>query len=344
MKRQKQLTEKIFIIAELSANHGHDIKVAIETVKAAKRTGADAIKLQTYTADTLTINCRNDYFLIKEGLWKGKTLYELYRVAFTPWEWHEELFKVAKEEGLVCFSTPFDKTAVDFLEKFDPPVYKIASFEIQDTPLIEYTASKGRPMIMSTGIAELEDIELAVKTCRDAGNNDTTLLKCTSSYPAPIEEANLLTIPDMKKRFGVEVGLSDHTMGIVASVVAVSLGAKVIEKHFIMDKSIGGPDASFSLDEKEFTEMVKAVRQAEQSLGEVNYELTEKAKGSKKFARSLFAVKDINAGEKFTEENVRSIRPGYGLHPKYLDSIKSKKAKLDLKKGTPLSLDMVIKK
>jgi len=337
MKRQKQLTEKIFIIAELSANHGHDIKVAIETVKAAKRTGADAIKLQTYTPDTLTIDCDNECFLIKEGLWKGKILYELYGEAYTPWDWHEELFKVAREEGLVCFSTPFDKTAVDFLEQFTPPFYKIASFEIQDTPLIKYTASKGRPMIMSTGIAELEDIELAVKTCRDAGNNDITLLKCTSSYPAPIEEANLMTIPDMEKRFGVEVGLSDHTIGIIAPVVAVSLGARVIEKHFILDKSIGGPDASFSLDEKEFTEMVRAVRQAEQSLGRVNYDLTEKAKGSKKFARSLFVVKDIKAGERFTEDNVRSIRPGYGMHPKYFNDIIETKALFDIKKGEPLT-------
>jgi len=326
---------KTLIIAELSANHGHKLEVAIETIKAAKRTGADAIKLQTYTADTLTIDCKNEYFTIKEGLWKGRTLYDLYKEAYTPWEWHKELFRVAKEEGLMCFSTPFDKTAVDFLEQFNPPAYKIASFEIQDIPLIEYAASKGRPMIMSTGIAELEDIDLAVQTCRDAGNNDITLLKCTSSYPAPIEEANLATIPDLKKRFGVKVGLSDHTLGIVAPVVAVTLGARVIEKHFILDKSIGGPDASFSLDEKEFTEMVKAVRQAEKAIGKVSYELTEKVKASRKFSRSLFVVKDIKAGETFTEDNVRSIRPGFGLHPKYLKEVIGKKAKLDIDKGTP---------
>jgi len=326
---------KTFIIAELSANHGHDINVAKETIKAAKRAGADAIKLQTYTADTLTIDCDNEYFIIKGGLWDGRTLYDLYKEAYTPWEWHEELFKVAKEEGLICFSTPFDKTAVDFLEQFNPPFYKIASFEIQDIPLIEYVASKRRPMIMSTGIAELKDLELAVKTCRDAGNNDITLLKCTSSYPAPIEEANLATIPDLKERFGVKVGLSDHTLGIVAPVVAVRLGATVIEKHFILDKSIGGPDASFSLDEKEFTEMVTAVRQAEKAVGKVSYKLTDKIKASRKFGRSLFVVKNIKAGEMFTEENVRSIRPGYGMHPKCLKEIIGKKSKLDMKKGEP---------
>ena len=327
---------KTFIVAELSANHGQKKKIAIESIRAAKRAGANAIKIQTYTADTLTINCDNDYFIINEGLWKGRTLYDLYKEAYTPWEWHEELFRVAKEEGLICFSTPFDKTAVDFLEQFNPPIYKIASFEIQDIPLIEYVASKGRPMIMSTGIAELEDIELAVKTCRDAGNNNIILLKCTSSYPAPIEEVNLATIPDFKARFGVEVGLSDHTLGIVAPVVAVSLGARIIEKHFILDKSIGGPDASFSLDEKEFAEMVTAVRQAEKAVGKVTYELTEKVKASRKFSRSLFVVKDIKAGEPFTEENVRSIRPGYGLHPKYLKDIIGKIAKENIKKGTPL--------
>jgi len=336
-------SKSVKIIAEISANHGQDKSIAIETIKAAKRTGADAIKLQTYTPDTITIDCDNKYFrgILKDTIWEGQNLYDLYKEAYTPWEWHKELFKVAREEGLSCFSTPFDNTAVDFLEQFDPPAYKIASFEITDIPLIEYTASKGRPMIMSTGIAELEDIELAVQTCRNAGNNDITLLKCTSSYPAPIEEANLLTLPDMKKRFGTEVGLSDHTIGIVAPVVAVSLGAKVVEKHFIMDKSIGGPDASFSLDENEFTEMVKAVRQAEQSVGEVSYELTEKSKSSKKFARSLFVVKDINAGEKFTEENVRSIRPGNGIHPRFFKDILGCKAKCSIKKGIPLDKNCV---
>lgn len=330
---------KTFIIAELSANHGQRIEVAIETIRAAKRAGADAIKLQTYTADSMTLDCDNSYFkdILNDTVWEGRTLYDLYQEAYTPWEWHEKLFQVAKEEGLICFSTPFDHTSVDFLEQFNPPVYKIASFEIQDIPLIEYTASKGRPMIMSTGIAELEDIELAVKTCRDAGNNDITLLKCTSSYPAPVEEANLLTIPNLAETFNVIAGLSDHTLGVIAPVVAVSLGARVIEKHFILDKSIGGPDASFSLDENEFSDMVNAVREAEKAIGKVSYELTEKVKASRKFARSLFVVKDIKAGEPFTEENIRSIRPGYGVHPKFLNEILGKTAKEDLEKGTPLS-------
>lgn len=336
---------KSFIIAELSANHGGKLEVAIETIRAAKRAGADAIKLQTYTADTMTIDCKNEYFtkVLDGSIWQGRTLYNLYQEAYTPWEWHAELFRAAKEEGLICFSTPFDKTAVDFLDQFDPPAYKIASFEIQDIPLIEYTASKGRPMIMSTGIAELEDIELAVKTCRDAGNNNIILLKCTSSYPAPIEEANLATIPDLKKRFGVEVGLSDHTLGIVAPVVAVTFGARVIEKHFILDKSIGGPDAGFSLDKNEFAQMVKAIRKAEKAIGKINYNLTEKQKKGKQFARSLYVVQDIKAGDEFTEKNVRSIRPGYGLHPKYLKEIIGKKALRDLKKGEPLSFNDISK-
>jgi len=333
------VNNKVFIVAELSANHHGDKKIAIESIRAAKKAGADAIKLQTYTADTMTIDCKNEFFtkVLDGSIWQGRSLYNLYEEAYTPWEWHEELFRVAKEEGILCFSAPFDKTAVDFLEQFNPPAYKIASFEIVDIPLIEYAASKGRPMIISTGIADLEDIELAVQTCRDAGNDDIILLKCTSSYPAPIEDANLATIPDLKKRFGVKAGLSDHTLGIVAPVVATTLGADMIEKHFILDKSIGGPDASFSLDEKEFTEMVSAVRQAEKAIGQVTYDITEKTKGSRKFTRSLFVVKDIKAGEPFTEENIRSIRPGFGLHPKYLKEILGKKAKTDIKRGTPLS-------
>lgn len=334
---------KTFIIAELSANHGHKLEIAIETIRAAKRAGANAIKLQTYTADTLTIDCDNKYFTIKEGLWEGRTLYDLYKEAYTPWEWHEELFRIAKEEGLLCFSTPFDQTAVDFLEQFNPPAYKIASFEIQDIPLIEYAATKGRPMIISTGIANLEDIELAVKTCRDAGNNDIALLKCTSSYPAPMEEANLATIPDLKQRFGVEAGLSDHTLGIVAPVVAVTLGARIIEKHFILNKSVGGPDASFSLDEKEFSEMVTAVRHAEKAMGQITYELSEKVQANRKFARSLFIVEDIQKGELITEKNLRSIRPGYGLHPKYYQEIIGRRAACDIKRGTPLSFELVTK-
>jgi len=333
----------VFIIAELSANHGHDIEIAKETIKAAKRSGADAIKLQTYTADTMTIDCYKDDFVINQGtIWDGRTLYDLYKEAYTPWEWHPELFETAKEEGLICFSSPFDKTAVDLLENLNAQAYKIASFEITDIPLIEYAASKGKPMIISTGIATDEDILLAVDTCRNVGNNDIILLKTTSQYPAKIEDANMLMIRDLAKRFNVVSGLSDHTLGIVVPIVATALGAKVIEKHFILDKSIGGPDASFSLDEKEFSEMVKAVRAAEKSLGKVDYSLTEKAKKSRQFARSLYVVKDIKAGEVITEENVRSIRPGFGMHPKYFKDVIGKKVKKPLEKGDRITKERII--
>ncbi len=333
---------KVFIIAELSANHNGSLENAIETIRAAKRTGADAIKLQTYTADTMTIDCKNEHFMINHGTeWDGEYLYDLYKRATTPWEWHKQLFEVAKEEGLICFSSPFDKSAVDFLEQFDVPIYKIASFEIQDIPLLEYAASKGKPIIISTGIAELEDIELAVETCKKAGNNDITILKCTSAYPADPKDANLITIPDIKERFGVKAGLSDHTLGIEGPVVATVLGATVIEKHFILDKSIGGPDAHFSLDEKEFTEMVSAVRKAEEMMGEVDYEMTEKKKKSRQFSRSLFVVKDVKKGDKITEENVRSIRPGYGMHPKYLKGIQGKSFSQEIARGTPLNEKLI---
>jgi len=339
-----KIGSKTFVIAELSANHGHDKSIAIETVRAAKKAGADAIKLQTYRPDTITIDCDNDYFQINDGTqWDGRTLYDLYEEAHLPWEWHEELFNVAKEEGLVCFSSPFDKTAVDFLEELNTPAYKIASFEIRDIPLIEYAASKRKTVIMSTGIATEADIRLAVDTCRKAGNEEIILLKCTSSYPAPIDLANLKTMVDMKNRFGVEVGLSDHTLGNTVPMVATSLGAKVIEKHFILDKSIGGPDAAFSLDREEFKSMVRAIREVEKAIGEVTYELSESAKKNKKFGRSLFAVKDIKKGESITEENVRSIRPGYGMHPKFLNEIKDTKAVCDIKKGIPIQWNMISK-
>ena len=337
------MKNKVFIIAELSANHNGDLEIAIETVRAAKRAGADAIKLQTYTADTITLDCDNEDFIIKGGtLWDGKTLHSLYNEAFTPLEWHEELFRVAKEEGLVCFSSPFDFTAVDFLEQFDVPAYKIASFEITDIPLIEYTARKGKPMIMSTGIATYEDIQLAVDTCRAVHNNDITILKCTSAYPAPIEEANLIMMQQFAKDFDVKVGLSDHTLGITLPVAATMLGASVIEKHFILDKSIGGPDAAFSLDEAEFTQMVKAVRGAQKAIGKVSYELTEKQKSGKQFSRSLYVSKDVTKGDVITKENVRSVRPGYGLHPKHLEDILGKTFNSDIEKGTAFSLDMII--
>ena len=332
--------DKCFIIAELSANHKGDLNVAIETIKAAKRTGADAVKLQTYTADTITLDVKNKYFEINQGtVWDGRYLYDLYKEAYTPWEWHEELFKVAKDEGLVCFSSPFDNTAVDLLENLGNPIYKVASFEITDIPLISYMASKGKPMIISTGIASLEDIELAIKTCKEQGNNDITILKCTSQYPAKPEDANLLTIPDIAKRFDVKAGLSDHTLGIEAPVVAVTLGAKVIEKHLILDKSIGGPDAHFSLDEKEFKAMVDAVRNAEKMMGKVDYELSPAKLNSRTFSRSLFVVKDINKGELITKDNIRSIRPNHGIPPKYFNEILGKKVNRKLIKGTPLSFD-----
>lgn len=336
---------KCFIIAELSANHGGKLEIALETVRAAKRTGADAIKIQTYTADTITLNSRKEHFKINQGThWDGQYLYDLYKKASLPWNWHAEIFRVAKEEGLVCFSSPFDQTAVDFLEELETPIYKIASFEITDIPLIEYAAKKGKPMIISTGIAEISDIELAIATCRKVGNDDITILKCTSAYPADPKVANLLTIQDIKERFNVKAGLSDHTMGIEGPIVAVALGATVIEKHFILDKSIGGPDAHFSLDEKEFTEMVKSVRLAEKMIGKVDYEMTEKKMKSRQFSRSLFIAENVKAGDKITKENVRSIRPGFGIHPKYFSDIVGSHFKVDKDKGTPMSIDFIVKK
>ncbi|MGB0428444.1 MAG: pseudaminic acid synthase [Flavobacteriales bacterium] len=336
------MSKKCFIIAELSANHGGKIEIAIETIKAAKRAGADAIKLQTYTADTITLDSKKEYFKINQDThWDGQYLHDLYKEAYLPWEWHKKLFEVAKTEGLVCFSSPFDHTAVDLLENLNVPIYKIASFEITDIPLIEYTASKGKPMIISTGIAEIADIELAIETCKKAGNDDITILKCTSAYPAEPKDANLITIPDIATRFGVKSGLSDHTLGTEAPAIAVALGATVIEKHFILDKSIGGADAHFSLDEKEFKEMVDAVRLTEKMMGKVDYEMTEKKKKSRQFSRSLFIVEDVKKGQKITEENVRSIRPGFGLHPKHLKELIGKEFNADFEKGTPLSFDLI---
>ena len=329
--------DRVFIIAELSANHNGSLEVALKTVEAAKEAGADAIKLQTYTAQTLTLDCKREDFVIGGGtLWDGKTMYELYDEAHTPWEWHEELFAHARALGLEVFSTPFDQSAVDFLERFDPPAYKIASFEITDHELIRYAASKGRPMIISTGIATIGEIQEAVDICRQEGNDEIVLLKCTSAYPAPLEEANLRTIPNLAETFGVVAGFSDHTLGITAPVAAVALGAKVIEKHFILDKSLGGPDAAFSLDKEEFTAMVDAVRQTEKLLGRVDYAMTEKKKKSRQFARSLYVAEDIAEGERFTLKNVRSVRPGYGLHPRYLPQILGKRACRPLKKGDRL--------
>jgi pseudaminic acid synthase len=331
--------QHVFVIAELSANHNGSLATAIETIRAAKRTGADAIKFQTYTADTLTLDCDESDFVIKGGtIWDGKTLYDLYKEAYTPWEWHAQLFEVAKEEGLVCFSSPFDKTAVDFLETLHCPIYKIASFEITDIPLIEYVAKQGKPIIISTGIASYKDIHLAVETCRKVGNNNITLLKCTSSYPAPVAEANLAMMQQLAIDFKVKIGLSDHTLGSTVPVIATALGAEVIEKHFILDRSIGGPDASFSMNEIEFTAMVKAIREAEVAVGTTSYELSPKQVAGKDFSRSLYVAKAIKKGDIITESTIRSVRPGFSLHPKHLPEILGKTAKRDLKKGERISL------
>jgi len=316
------ITDGTLIIAELSANHNGNINNALKTIKAAKDIGANVIKLQTYTADTLTLNCDRDDFIIKGGtLWDGQTLYGLYKDAYTPWEWHQELFDYARKIGIDIFSSPFDKTAVDFLEQFNPSAYKIASFEITDYDLVRYTASKGRPIIISTGIATVEEIQDVVNICREEGNNEIVLLKCTSAYPAKLEEANLLTIPELADKFEVISGFSDHTLGVTAPIVAVTLGAMVIEKHFILDKSIGGADAAFSLDKKQFSEMIRLVRETEKLLGKVDFSMNNKKKESRRFSRSLYVSKSIKKGEVFSEKNIKSVRPGYGLHPKHLNDI-----------------------
>ncbi len=330
------------IIAELSANHNKKKELAIESIRAMKQAGADAVKIQTYTPDTITINSKNDYFKLQQGtLWDGQTLYGLYEKAYTPWDWQPELKKIAEDLGLIFFSSPFDKSAVDFLEEMDVPTYKVASFEITDIPLIKYIALKGKPIIISTGIASISDIEEAITVCKKMGNEQIILLKCTSAYPAPIDEMNLLTIPDMAKRFKKIIGLSDHTLGPNISVAAVALGAKVIEKHFIIDRKLGGPDAEFSTEPDEFKLMVNGIREVEKALGKINYELSDKIKKNKIFSRSLFVVKDIKKGEIFTEENIRSIRPGHGLHPRHLEEIIGKKSMGDLKRGEPLKWEMV---
>jgi len=331
----------VFIIAELSANHNGSLETALHTIKAAARAGANAIKLQTYTADTITINSNKSDFVIAGTIWEGRNLYNLYQEAYTPWEWHAALFQAARDEGLVCFSSPFDKTAIDFLETLETPAYKIASFEITDIPLIEYAASKKKPMILSTGIATQEDIELALDACYRMSNREVALLKCTSSYPAPIEEANMIMIKDMAERYGVVTGLSDHTIGSTVPVVATCYGARIIEKHFIIDRSIGGPDASFSMNEAEFADMVKAVREAEKAIGIVDYNLTDKQIKGRDFSRSLYVVADMKEGDTITEQNVKSIRPGFGLHPKYYTEILGKRILSDMETGTRLELSLI---
>jgi len=333
---------RTFIIAEMSANHLQNFDRAVEVIKAAKKAGADAVKLQTYTPDTITIDCDNEYFQIKqETIWDGTTLHKLYQEAYTPWEWQPKLKKIAEEEGLVCFSSPFDNTSVDFLEEMNVGAYKIASFEITDIPFIEYIASKGKPVIMSTGIARLGDIQDAVDACRRVGNDKIALLKCTSSYPAPIGEANLRTIPNMQQTFNTVVGLSDHTMGSNVSIASIALGAKIIEKHFTLRRADGGADSKFSMEPEEFKVMVDGIREVEKALGDVTYDLTYKQLKSREHSRSLFITKDVKKGEILTKDNVRSIRPGYGLETKYINDILGKKARMDVKMGTPIKWDIV---
>jgi len=324
-------SKKVFIIAELSANHSGSLQIAKDTIYAAKEAGADSIKLQTYTPEWMTIDSKKDDFVIKGGLWDGKNLYELYKWAMTPLEWHEELFNYANSLDLEVFSSPFSLEAVDLLEQFNPSAYKIASFEVPWYDLIEYAASKKRPLIVSTGIATLQEIQDVVEICKNK-KVELALLKCTSAYPTPLEDANLKTIPAMKEIFNVEVGFSDHTLGITAPIVAVSLGARIIEKHFILDKNLPSPDKDFSLTPNEFKEMAKAVRDTEKLLGEINF----RVKKGRKFARSIYVSNDIKKGEKITRENIKVIRPGYGLHPKYYNKIIGKSACKDLKKGDRL--------
>lgn len=327
----------VFIIAEMSANHMQDMERAKRIISEAKNSGADAVKIQTYRPDTITVDCRGDEFLCTPGNpWDGMNLFELYKSAYTPWEWHQELFDYAKEIGIPMFSTPFDLTAVDFLRQFDMPAYKIASYEINDIPLIKKTAKEMKPVIMSTGMAALSDIELAVHTCREVGNNQITLLKCVSEYPTPYEDINLRTMVNMRETFGCEVGLSDHSLGSSVSVAAVALGARVIEKHLTLSRAEGGVDVAFSMEPEEFSRMVQDIRNVERALGRVTYTLTDKQRKSREMSRSLYIVEDIKAGEALNERNMKSIRPGYGLHTKHYEKLLGRKVKKDLKKGTAL--------
>jgi len=327
----------VYTIAEMSANHLMNLNRAKEIIRLAKSSGADAIKLQTYRPDTITLDCRGEEFMATKGSpWEGMNLFDLYQTAYTPWEWHRELFDYSKEIGITCFSSPFDLTAVDFLEELGTPAYKIASFEINDIPLIRKVAKTKKPIIISTGIAELADIELALKTCIENGNENVILLKCVSEYPTPYEELNLRTITNMKETFNCVVGLSDHSMGNAVDIAAVALGASVIEKHLTISREDGGPDGSFSMEPAEYKEMVNNIRNVEKALGTVHYELTEKQKNSRGRSRSLYVAKDMKKGEIFNPENLRSIRPGFGLHTKYYDDILGKKASCDLKKGTAM--------
>jgi pseudaminic acid synthase len=334
-------SKRCFIIAEISANHGQDFRQAVALIKKAKECGADAVKFQAYTPDTLTIDADNKYFQIKHPKWGGQTLYQLYKKAYTPFKWFKKLKKTADDLGLLFFATAFDKSSVDFLEELDVPLHKLASFELVDLPLIEYIAKTRKPIIMSTGMATLMEIKEAVKAADGAGAKEIGLLKCVSSYPAKPEQMNLKTIPDMKKMFKCMIGLSDHTLGIGVSVAAVCLGASVIEKHFTLSRKIITPDSFFSIEPQELKQLVEDVRIVEKAIGNVHYGLTEEEKKNKVFRRSLFAVKDVKKGEAFTQENIRSIRPGNGLSPKYFNKLIGKKAAADIKRGTPLNEGLI---
>jgi pseudaminic acid synthase len=330
-----------YIIAELSANHNGSIERAFESIKAAKEVGVDAVKIQTYTADTMTIDCDRKEFQITGGLWDGYSLYDLYKEAQTPYEWHKRLFDYAKEIGITIFSTPFDETAVDLLERLDTPAYKIASFEMTDLPLVKYVAQTKKPMIISTGMANLEEIREVVRVAKENGCTDLILLHCISSYPAPAEQSNLKTIPDLAERFGVITGLSDHTMGTTVATTSVALGACLIEKHFTLSRSEKGPDSEFSLEPQELKQLCIDTKIAWQSLGQAGYEKKEAEKSNVKYRRSIYAVKDIKKGDKLTQENIKRIRPGLGLEPKHYDEIISKAAKCDIDRGTPISFDLI---
>lgn len=342
MKLYEKMKTGTYLIAEMSANHAGKIENAFRIIEEAKKAGADCVKIQTYTADTLTINCDSEAYRIKGGLWDGYNYYQLYKEAYTPWEWQPALKAKCEEVGVDFLSTPFDKTAVDFLEDMGTEFYKIASFELVDIPLIEYTASKGKPMVISCGMGSIEEIEEALAACRGQGNEQIVLLKCCSQYPANYEDMNLAVIPDMKKRFGVPIGLSDHSMGSLAPVAAVALGAKVIEKHVCLSRKMENPDAAFSMEIEEFAKMAQDVRNTEQMLGQPTYELTEQEKSSLPIRRSLAAVKPIAQGELFTEENVRSIRPATGIKPKYYSALLGKKAKKAYAFGDPIAMSELI--
>lgn len=343
MNLYKKLETGAYIIAEMSGNHAGKIEHAKKIIQAAKEAGADCVKIQTYTPDTITMDCDNEYFRLQGGAWNGKNLYQLYGQAYTPWEWQPELMAEAKKVGIDFFSTPFDKTAVDFLEEMGVEFYKIASFELIDIPLIKYVAAKGKPIIMSTGMATLEEIEEAVETVRQTGNNQLVLLKCSSAYPAIPKDMNLAVMQDMHKRFGIPTGLSDHSMGSLAAVTAVAMGAAVIEKHFCISRSMDNPDAHFSMEADEFAQMVQHIRQAERARGRVSYGPKETEKSNLLVRKSIFVSADIQKGEKLTENNIRVIRPGYGLKPKYYEQVLGKTAVCDLKRGTPLDFSQIEK-